>query len=95
MSTDRDKKIVSALEKRNVKPCPRCEHTSFSVVGDSEVPLKIREGSQLPSGSKLRIPTIVLICENCGFISQHSLVALELSSYYEEIMKKAKEREEK
>ena len=54
-------------------PCPRCGHEDFNLVdGYVSLPLqaKVTEG---PAGS---FPTVVTLCERCGYVSQHALSVL-------------------
>jgi ribosomal protein L37E len=71
---DWQQKIIDALTQAGAdRPCPRCGHEDFNLVdGYVSLPLqaKVAEG---PSGS---IPTVVTICERCGYVSQHALTVL-------------------
>lgn len=74
--------IVAALNKKNVsQPCPRCAAKNFSVVGESEIsviyPPRQELGMQLGTPSST-MPTIIVTCDNCGYISQHAKVSLGL-----------------
>ena len=81
MDRNRLNQIVTALNNKNVTlPCPRCSSKKFSVVGESEISVR-----QLPTQSSLcslghqsTMPTIIVTCDNCGYISQHAQTALEL-----------------
>jgi len=90
---DRNKlnEIIAALNLKKVsQPCPRCASKNFSVVGESEIsvtqpPLPASGmaslanlGRSLPI--KTTMPTIIVTCDNCGYISQHAQAALNLPS---------------
>jgi hypothetical protein len=72
--TDWQQKIIDALTRAGAdKPCPRCGHEDFNLVdGYTSVALqaKVAEG---PTGS---FPTVVTVCERCGYVSQHALSVL-------------------
>lgn len=76
--------IIDALQGKGVNsPCPRCEAKKFNVVGESEISVKKTRGALrgLSSDTKVTIPTIIVACDNCGFISQHaqSVLGIEKS----------------
>ena len=91
---DRNKlsEIIAALNRKNVsQPCPRCAFKTFSVVGESEIsvvrpPLPQAIGaitgivSHPSTPIKTTMPTILVSCDNCGYISQHAQVTLGLLS---------------
>lgn len=57
--------------------CPMCTHETFSLVGGYlGNPLQPQLGG-LTLGGPL-IPTAAIVCENCGFLSQHALGSLGL-----------------
>ncbi|MFA5453002.1 MAG: hypothetical protein WC248_05475 [Candidatus Methanomethylophilaceae archaeon] len=71
-------KAWDALIARDaLSPCPRCGKRRFSLgFGFSRSTLDISiEGKVL---SKVEIPTVILVCDNCGFISEHSMERLGL-----------------
>ena len=77
MYPDKYNEITDALKSKQVnKPCPRCDASTFTVIGESEISVKQPSSGLLSSNVQLSIPTVVLACENCGFISQHAQVAL-------------------
>lgn len=84
MLQDRYDRIKTTLESKKVnKPCPRCGATSFSIAGESEISVKKEGDGLLSVETKMSIPTVVVICDNCGFISHHAKVALGLSVHSE------------
>lgn len=82
------RKIVAALNRKNVsQPCPRCASKNFSVVGESEIsivrpPLPPAIDAPITISSiapiKTTMPTVVVSCDNCGYIAQHAQAALDL-----------------
>ena len=88
MDKNRLDEIIYALTEKGVnQPCPRCTSRNFSVVGETEITV---ENSPLPGkgliGRSLRsftsnvsLPTIVIACDNCGYITQHAQASLGLT----------------
>ena len=87
MDANKLNEIVTALNKKKVsQPCPRCTAINFSVVGESEI-FVIQQPSPfstvklgLPSPTKTTMPTIIVTCDNCGYISQHAQATLGVLS---------------
>lgn len=88
MDQRRLEEIIDALNRKQVtKPCPRCSSNEFSIIGESEIQIT---KSFSPSGPALghmmglyqqntaTLPIIIVTCDNCGYISQHALEALNL-----------------
>lgn len=74
-------RIVKALEEKGGdKPCPRCGHKEFTVAEGYVSPVLQKEYVEelefYRFGGKRVIVSAFVICTNCGFMSQHSLVAL-------------------
>lgn len=85
--------IVAALNRKNVsQPCPRCASKNFSVVGESEISVVQPPQQAIPTKGLLGLagmaypptrttmPTVIITCDNCGYISQHAKAALGLFS---------------
>ncbi|MGD9581599.1 MAG: hypothetical protein AB7V50_09520 [Vampirovibrionia bacterium] len=73
------REIGQALNAKGVnKPCPLCGNSGFTLL-DGFINNTIQDN--LSSGLVIggpSVPTIVLVCNNCGFLSQHALGALNL-----------------
>lgn len=70
--------VVQALQRKGVnKPCPRCGHIKFSVVGETQVLLQENPGAFVIGGPS--IPAVIVACDNCGYITQHASVPLGLA----------------
>lgn len=73
------KKIVEALNSKGVKTtCPMCGNKHF-VIADGYFTQSLQKNFN--NGISLggpAIPSISVICGNCGFMSQHALGALGL-----------------
>ena len=81
-------RIIDILKKKNVNlPCPRCSNKSFSLVeGYFNQSIQGDLKGMVIGGPS--IPTTVTICNNCGFLSQHSLGVLGLLPQKEKPEKK-------
>ena len=72
------KKIVARLNERGIKKCPMCAKGNFSLV-DGFFHIHIQKGVKLGGAvSGTFIPSIAIICTNCGHTSQHALGSLGL-----------------
>jgi ribosomal protein S27AE len=70
--------IVRALQERDAKlPCPRCGNNKFTLMdGLFNQPVQSKPGDIVLGGRA--IPSIIIVCTRCGFMSQHALGALGL-----------------
>ena len=77
--SDREKKeILKALEERGAKlPCPRCGNQSFTVIDGyfNQTIQTALKGMVLGGPS---VPSVVVVCNRCGYLSQHALGVLGL-----------------
>jgi hypothetical protein len=78
ITDERKKEIIKALEDRGAKlPCPRCSNPSFTLLDgyfNQTIQTNLR-GIVLGGPS---VPTVVVACTRCGYLSQHALGALGL-----------------
>jgi hypothetical protein len=78
ISSEAKAKIIAALEKAGARmPCPRCGNQKFSLLGGYLNHSVQTELTGLTLGGP-SIPSVVVVCDRCGFISQHALGALGL-----------------
>jgi predicted nucleic-acid-binding Zn-ribbon protein len=78
MDQNRLNQVVEALQKKGVnKPCPRCGNARFSVVGETLIPLQDNPNAFQFGGPS--IPTVIVACDNCGYITQHASVPLGIA----------------
>ncbi len=79
MSDENKKKAIDSLNKKGVKKvCPMCGNNNF-VIADGYFNQTMQ--GNLQAGIIIggpSIPTVAIICTNCGFISHHALGALGL-----------------
>lgn len=81
------RRIAEALSKAQVSLlCPMCKNNGFSVVDGVFVNgLQAAPGALVIGGPA--IPTAVLICTRCGFVSQHALGVLGQLTRPEQVTK--------
>lgn len=74
---EKDKIIHKLTEKGAQHPCPRCGHKSFTLLdGYFSHPLQANISDLVLGG--ISVPSVVVVCTNCGFLSQHALGSLGL-----------------
>ncbi len=74
ISADDKHRIVAALKTRGAGSCPRCQNSQWTVSEYSR--LEGQATMARNSAETTIIPAIMIVCENCGFISQHALQPL-------------------
>ena len=78
MDQKRLEECVAALTKKGVRlPCPRCGSNKFSVVGEALIAINSDPTVVMIGGPS--IPTIVVACEMCGYVTQHAQGPLGLT----------------
>lgn len=78
LSEEEKRKIIEEFAKRGVKNhCPMCGNNNF-VVSDGYFNNTMQSELKGMIIGGPSIPTIPIICTNCGFISQHALGVLNL-----------------
>lgn len=76
---DRNKKeiIAKSLKEKGVnKTCPRCDARDFEVVGQTLILLTENDSKFTIDWSA--IPVGIVACSECGFITLHCMVCLNL-----------------
>ena len=74
ISADDKHKIVAALKARGAGSCPRCRDSQWTVSEYSRI--EVQATMDRNSAERTTIPAIMIVCEHCGFISQHALQPL-------------------
>lgn len=79
MTQNEKEKIIKALQDRLAKqPCPRCANQQFTLAdGYFNQPFQNELSAGLIIGGP-SIPSVVVLCTRCGFVSQHALGMLGL-----------------
>ena len=63
--------------KRVSAKCPMCQNSNF-VIADAYIRNELQENLNSVNLGGPAIPTVAIICSNCGFISQHAIGMLGL-----------------
>ncbi|MEX2109334.1 MAG: hypothetical protein WD802_01850 [Gemmatimonadaceae bacterium] len=74
ISADDKHRIVAALKLRGAGSCPRCRDSQWTVSEFSM--LEVQATMERNSAERTTIPAVMIVCEHCGFISQHALQPL-------------------
>lgn len=78
MDSKKREEIAEKLKERGaVLPCPRCGNTGFSVIDGYFSHTLQNELTGIVLGGP-SVPTAVVGCNRCGFLSEHALGALDL-----------------
>jgi predicted nucleic-acid-binding Zn-ribbon protein len=85
MSSEEKQKIIDILSKKGAnRPCPRCNEKNFTLLdGYFNQSIQQMLTPNLIIGGP-SVPSIVVVCNNCGYMSQHALGVLGLLSKVEE-----------
>src|SRR4029077_9083265 len=98
MFTDKQKnEIVSRLTERLQKyglppKCPMCGNQNFAIADAYFLNLLQPDLKSISLGGPT-IPSIAIVCTNCGLISQHALGSLDLLPKEEVVKEKAQEEQ--
>lgn len=78
ISAEQKQRIIDALDKAGARlPCPRCGNNNFTLLdGYFNQPVQTELGGLVLGGPS--VPSVVVVCSRCGFLSQHALGALKL-----------------
>ena len=75
MDQKRHNEIIDKLKEKGVEaPCPRCGKERFTIAGNHKI--IIQDNPKLIALTGPYIPTVIIICDNCGYISEHAIKAL-------------------
>jgi hypothetical protein len=74
ISTDDKHRIVNALRARGAGSCPRCNDSQWTVSEYSMI--EVQATMDLHTRDTTTIPSVMIVCEHCGFIAQHALQPL-------------------
>jgi hypothetical protein len=74
ISADDKHRIIAALKARGAGSCPRCRDSQWTVSEYSRI--EVQATMDRDTAVRNTITAIMIVCENCGFISQHALQPL-------------------
>ena len=74
ISADDKHRIVAALKNRGAGSCPRCTDSQWTVSEYARI--DVQATMDRNSSERTTIPAVMIVCEHCGFISQHALQPL-------------------
>lgn len=75
---EREREVLAALENVGVlNMCPLCRQSGFQLFPGYFVNIVQQDIGVVKLEGK-SIPVVILMCKNCGFVSQHSLASLGL-----------------
>jgi len=79
LSQEKKNNIVSVLNSKiKILECPMCHSRRFTLV-DGYFTERIQDDYRsIIIGNGEQIPSVAIVCNNCGFISQHALGVLDL-----------------
>lgn len=79
MTSEEKQKIIDTLSSKGAnQPCPRCGRDKFILMdGYFNQSLQNSVSANLTLGGP-SVPSVAIICNNCGFISQHAIGILGL-----------------
>jgi hypothetical protein len=84
-------RIISVLRERNANlPCPRCGNNNFTLLDGYFNQTIQNEFRGIVIGGP-SVPSVVIACNRCGFLSQHALGVLGLLPKEDEDKKEQKE----
>jgi predicted nucleic-acid-binding Zn-ribbon protein len=78
LSNEQKEKIIQVLNERGAKlPCPRCGNNNFTLIdGYFNQTIQTELKGMIIGGPS--VPSVVVACTRCGYLSQHALGALGL-----------------
>lgn len=78
LSKEEKEKIIKVLDERGAKlPCPRCGNNSFTLLdGYFNQTIQTELTGMVIGGPS--VPSVVVACSRCGYLSQHALGTLGL-----------------
>ena len=80
LSKEQKEKIINILDERGAKlPCPRCGNNNFTLLdGYFNQTIQTEIKGMVIGGPS--VPSVVVACNRCGYLSQHALGPLGLLS---------------
>lgn len=83
LTEEQKKKIQDKLtEKQALQACPRCGNLQFTLLDGVFSNTVLDNYKSLKLGGNI-LPTVVVICNKCGYLSEHSLIVLGLADLFQ------------
>ena len=78
LSKEHKEKIIKVLDEKGAKlPCPRCGNNNFTLLdGYFNQTIQTELKGMIIGGPS--VPSVVIVCNRCGYLSQHALGPLGL-----------------
>jgi len=78
ISSEEKQRIIAILSKKGANnPCPRCNQNNFTLLdGYFNQTIQQTISSVVLGGPS--VPSAIIVCNNCGYMSQHALGVLGL-----------------
>ena len=78
LSKEQKEKIIKVLDEKGAKlPCPRCGNNNFTLLdGYFNQTIQTELKGMIIGGPS--VPSVVVACTRCGYLSQHALGPLGL-----------------
>lgn len=78
LSNEQKQRIIDALDEAGARlPCPRCGNSNFTLLdGYFNQTVQTELGGLVLGGPS--VPSVVVVCSRCGYLSQHALGVLKL-----------------
>lgn len=78
LSKEQKQRIIEELDKAGARlPCPRCANGNFTLLdGYFNQTVQTELGGLVLGGPS--VPSVVVVCTRCGYMSQHALGVLKL-----------------
>ena len=89
ITQEQKRRIINALENVGaLRPCPRCGNNNFTLLdGYFNQSIQTELGGTVILGGP-SVPSVVVVCTKCGYISQHAAGVLGLLPIAQEEVKK-------
>ena len=84
MTPENKQEIINTLQSKGaIMPCPRCANNNFTLLdGYFNQPIQQELSGMIIGGPA--VPSAVIVCNKCGYMSQHALGVLGLLPKTEE-----------
>ncbi len=75
---NKDEIVQKLMERIGTLECPMCKKHHFTLVDGYAAHYVQKDLKTFSIGGGNVLPTIIMVCNNCGFVSQYALGALGL-----------------